>query len=90
MPIMAGVIARYRGDGVHLPAVIAVNSAPAAFVAILLYAWTCALIQIMFVLQTYTEAAKANAASAADVTAEKLQDLKVGLVGQDGAVSSRN
>ena len=38
--------------------------------------------------QTYTEAAKAKAADAADFTTQKLQDLKVGLVGEAGAVSN--
>ena len=41
-------------------------------------------------MQTYTEAAKERAAVAADFTAEKLQDLKVGLVGHEGAVSARD
>ena len=38
-------------------------------------------------VQTYTEAAKQKAAGATDVTTQKLQDLKVGLVGEQGAVS---
>ena len=36
--------------------------------------------------QTYTEAAKERAAGAADYTTQKLQDIKLGLVGEDGAV----
>ncbi|KAK9810605.1 hypothetical protein WJX73_003857 [Symbiochloris irregularis] len=38
--------------------------------------------------QTYTDAAKVKAASAADFTTEKLQDLKLGLVGQEGAAKA--
>ena len=36
--------------------------------------------------QTYTDTAKEKAVGAADFTTQKLQDLKVGIVGQQGAV----
>lgn len=39
-------------------------------------------------LQTYTDTAKEKAVNAADFTAAKLQDLKVGLVGQEGAAKA--
>lgn len=38
-------------------------------------------------MQTYTEAAKERAVAGAEVVTQKLQDLKVGIVGQEGAVS---